>query len=228
MLAKKYINNRENLSGIVANYIKEAILAGEYKGGDHILETEVATVLGISRAPVREAIRELENEGIVTTIPRKGTYVTKFNTEDIKEVFDIRLLLENNIIKILIYNNKLTEDDFINLENIIKEMINIVESEGDEVSKSILLNMKDMEFHRYLWEKSGSQRRVKILEGIFFQLRMAMLYDTNETGDLLVTATEHYNIIEALKSKDIDKCKKALKEHIISYKEGKFNNLGFE
>ena len=219
---QNYMNNRENLSSVVVNYIKESILAGTYKEGEHILETEVALKLGISRAPVREGIKELEKEGIVTTVPRKGTYVTKFSMEDIKEVFDIRLLLENNIIKILIYEDKLTEKDFLHLENLVKEMGRIAESSLDDSNKLIMINLKDMEFHRYIWQKSGSQRRVKMLESIFFQLRIAMLYDTTETGDLFITANDHYEIIDCLKSKDIDRCKKALREHIVSYKEGKF------
>lgn len=219
---ESYMYNRENLSGVVVNYIKEAILAGSYKEGDHILETAVAIKLGISRAPVREGLKELEKEGIVTTIPRKGTYVTRFKVKDIKEVFDIRLLLENSILEILINENKLTEQDFINLEILIAEMVEIANSDMDESKKSIAMNYKDIEFHRYLWIKSDSQRRVKILDGIFFQLRIAMLYDTNESGDLLRTATDHINILTYLKNKDIGGCLIALREHIISYKEGKF------
>lgn len=222
MLRQSKTFSRENLSAVVVDYIKDSILAGHYKEGDHILETKVAIELGISRAPVREGIKELEKEGIVTVIPRKGTYVTQFTEEDIKEVFDIRLLLENNINKILIYEDKLNDRDFINLENLVKEMVQIAELDIDDISKSIMINQKDMEFHRYIWNKSGSQRRVKLLEGIFFQLRMAMLYDMHETGDYKISATDHYYIIESLRSKDIEKCKKALTEHIISYKEGKF------
>lgn len=222
MLIDTSAYKRENLSKVVVDYIKEMILAGVYKEGDHILETEVAQTLGISRAPVREGIKELENEGVVTVVPRKGTYVTKFTMEDIKEVFDIRLLLENNILEILIEEDKLKEEDFKLLEGIVDEMINIVNGSEDLIRKTIMLNRKDMEFHKFLWQKSGSKRRVEILEGLFFQLRVAMLYDTNETGDLLVTATDHNEIIEYLRSKDLEKCKKAFREHIISYKEGKF------
>lgn len=217
-----YLNKRENLNSVVVDYIKEAILNGEYKVGDHINESEVANILGISRAPVREAIRELENDGILTTMPRKGTYVTEYSLEDIKEVFDIRLLLENNINKILIYENKLIEDDFIHLEKIVKDMVDIAESSLDNEKKSLLINKKDMDFHRFIWQRSGSQRRVKILESMFFQLRIAMLYDMKKTGDLILSATDHYEIIESLRSKDIDRCKMALREHIISYKYGTF------
>ena len=219
---KTYVSNRENLSSIVSDYIKEAILTGIYKEGDRILETEVAFNLGISRAPVREGIKELAKEGVVTIVPRKGTHVTEFGVHDIKEVFDIRLLLENDILKILIEEDKLTEKDFKHLEDLVDEMVEISNSNMDDLKKSTMINLKDMEFHRYIWQKSGSQRRVKILEDMFFQLRIAMLYDTNETGDLYMTAADHYEIIDNLKSKDLEKCKKALREHIISYKLGIF------
>ncbi|AKL97237.1 transcriptional regulator GntR family [Clostridium aceticum] len=222
MLVKTADYQKENLCSIVVDYIREMILCGVYKEGDHILETEVAKNLGISRAPVREGIKELQNEGIVTVIPRKGTYITKFTLEDIKEVFDIRLLLENNILEILISENKLSEEDFLTLENIVSSMIQVVNGPEDIEKKAMIINMKDMEFHRFIWKKSGSSRRVEILEGIFFQLRMAMLYDTNETGNLLVTATDHYEIIKHLRSKDLERCKKALREHIVSYKDGRF------
>ena len=219
---QNYLSKRENLNSIVVDYIKEAILSGTYKIGDHINESELAINLGVSRAPVREAIRELENEGILTTKPRRGTYVTDYTLEDIKEVFDIRLLLENNINKILIYEDKLTEKDFNHLEQLVKEMVDIAESSIDDSQKSLLINKKDMDFHRFIWRKSGSLRRVKMLESIFFQLRIAMLYDMYETDNFLQSATDHYAIIEALKSKDIDKCKKALREHILYYKKGTF------
>ncbi|HZH92486.1 MAG TPA: GntR family transcriptional regulator, partial [Tissierellaceae bacterium] len=125
---QNYMKSRHNLSKIVVDYIKESILSGLYKEGDHILETEVANTLGISRAPVREAIKELEKEGIVQTLPRRGTFVTKFSLEDIKEVFEIRMLLENNIFKILIYENKLSDEDFINLEKLVIQMERIADS----------------------------------------------------------------------------------------------------
>lgn len=221
-VAQKYLGKQQSLSSLVVDYVKESILAGVYKEGHHLLETELANTLGISRAPVREAIKELEKEGIVQTLPRKGTFVTRFTLEDIKEVFDIRMLMENNIFKILVYEDRLKENDFQHLEELVSEMETIAGSTLGLTEKSIMINMKDMEFHRFLWDKSGSKRRVKILEGIFFQLRMAMLYDTNETGDLTKTATDHYQIIEALRSKDIPKCKSALAEHIITYNENPF------
>lgn len=222
MLISSSTYQRDNLCSVVVDYIKELILSGAYRAGDHVLESEVALKLGISRAPVREGLKELEKEGIVTVLPRKGTYITKFTLEDIKEVFDIRLLLEDNILEMLISENKMTEEDFNTLETIVNDMVKIANSKEEDLNKAILINMKDMEFHKFIWQKSGSRRRVEILSGIFFQLRMAMLYDTNRTGDLFATATDHYEIIKHLRNKNIDKCKRALREHISFYKEGMY------
>ncbi len=220
MLISSSTYQRDNLCSVVVDYIKELILSGTYRAGDHVLESEVALKLGISRAPVREGLKELEKEGIVTVLPRKGTFITKFTLEDMKEVFDIRLLLEDNILEILINENKMMEEDFDTLEKIVNDMVKIANSKEENMNKAIMINMKDMEFHKFIWQKSGSRRRVELLSGIFFQLRMAMLYDTNRTGDLFATATDHYAIIKYLRNKDIDKCKRALREHISFYKEG--------
>lgn len=217
-ITQRNISKRENLNEMVVNYIKESILYGIYKPGDRIIENELSLKLDISRAPIREGIRQLEQEGIITSLPRKGTYITKFDAEDIKEVFHIRLLLENDIIEILISKDKLDDKDFDYLTRLVDEMVRIVNSNIPEKEKSVQINLKDMDFHRYIWKKSGSKRRVNILEGLFFQLRMAMLYDMEETDDLLVTATDHYKIIESLRSKDIERCKKELSDHIITFR----------
>ncbi|HSH36157.1 GntR family transcriptional regulator, partial [Schnuerera sp.] len=84
---------KKSLSDIVIDYITKKILTGEYKEGDRILESKIAESLEISRAPVREGIIELQNQGLLKYIPRKGNFVTKMTMEDVKEVFDIRLLL---------------------------------------------------------------------------------------------------------------------------------------
>lgn len=212
--------SKKNLSEIVVDYIKNKILTGKYKEGDRILEMKIAEELNISRAPVREGIIELQNQGLLKFIPRKGNYVTRITLEDIKEIFDIRLLLEYSVIEILIKENKLKKNDFLTLTNIIDQMMDIAKSEGDIEDRTIKINDLDMKFHNYLWEKSGSKRRVKILRDLFLQLQMAMVFDTRMTGDLEVTASDHYSIIEYLKEGNIEKTKQALKDSIIIYRKG--------
>lgn len=209
---------RENLSSVVVDYLKNKILSGEFREGFHVLESNVAEELGISRAPVREGIKELQNQGLIRSVPRKGNFVVKMEMEDVREIFDIRILLENSVLEKIIDEKKLSEEDFENLTAIIEEMVEIARAEGNEMGKIVRINEKDIKFHNYLWEKSGSKRRVKILSDLYFQLQMAMVIDTRLTGDLDVTAKDHYDIIKYLKIGDVENCKQALKNHIITYR----------
>ncbi len=217
-MIEKQVYLKKNLSDIVVDYIKNKILTGEYKEGDHVSEVKVAEALDISRAPVREGIKELQNQGLIKFIPRKGNYVARMTLEDVKEVFDIRLLLENSVIEILINQKKLEQKDYDRLTEIVDEMMYVANSIDHIQDKIIKINELDMKFHTFLWQKSGSERRVKILTDLFIQLQLAMIIDTQMTGNLGVTASDHYEIIKFLKEENIDECKKALRNHIISYR----------
>lgn len=214
---------RRNLSSIVVEYIKEKILTGEYKDGDHVSETLVAQELGMSRAPVREGIKDLQNQGLIIFKPNKGNYVAKITLDDVKEIFDIRLQLEDSIFEILIKQNKLTDQDLAVLSGMVDEMVNVLNTDEDFEHKSVKINQKDVEFHKFLWNKSESKRRVKILSDLYAQLQMAMVIDNRFTGDLESTAKEHYEIVQALTKKDLEKSKEALRNHIRYYKSGILN-----
>lgn len=209
---------RENLHALVVDYLKHKIITGEYKEGDHILESVVAEELGISRAPVREGIRELENQGLIKSIPRKGNYVATLTVEDLKEIFDIRILLEDYILEKIITEDKLTAEDYKKLTDLVDEMVKIAQQEGEISSRIVGVNEKDIEFHTYLWNKSGSYRTVKMLKDLHFQLQLAMVIDTKLTDDLEVTARDHYEMLEKLKNKDLAGCLTALKNSIVTYK----------
>ena len=216
---------KQNLSDIVVDYLKRKILTGEYKEGDRINEVKVAEELNISRAPVREGIKELESHGLLKPVPRKGSFVTKMSIEDIKEIYDIRIALENSIIEILINEKKLDEEDFKKITSIVDEMMQIAKSNEDIHQKTIKINEKDVEFHQILWKKADSSRRMKILSDLHIQLQFAMFIDMKMTGNLENTGETHYDIIKYLKEGNIDKCKEALKNHIEVYNGKKPSDL---
>lgn len=216
----------QSLSEMVTEYIKNKILLGEYKEGYRVIEAKIAEELGISRAPVREGIKELENQGLIKIVPRKGTFVTRMSPEDVREIFDIRLLLENDVLEILIRNRLLSAEDFATLENIIQEMVLVTLENADEAHKILKINQKDMEFHRFLWEKTGSARRLRILQNLYSQLQMAMVIDTRLTGDLEKTVKDHYNIFQYLQAHDVEKSKEALRNHIELYVASLTDNSG--
>jgi len=213
------MNQRErfahkSLKSSVVDYLREQIFLENYVGGDRIVESKVADELDISRAPVREAIKELENEGLVETIPRKGTFVVEFESDEIQELFDIRVMLEERVFKILIEENLLDEEDFHYLENLVNEMVEIAESDIDENEKIVEVNKRDMRFHSYLWSKSNSKWTNKILTTLYYQLQLAMIYDAKKEENLREASLKHKDILKCLKHESVKETKQAVIEHI--------------
>src|SRR6056297_413200 len=161
----------ESLKDVAVNYLTEKILTGEYKPNEKINEVQVANELGISRAPIREVIKD-----------------------------------------------KLNEKNFYFLESKIELMEEIANSEYDFNTKKIKINSEDIKFHKYIWEKADSPRRLEILFDLHLQLQMAMLFDTEMTGDLKNTAETHKGIVKYLRAGDAKNAKAALVEHIEMYK----------
>jgi len=208
----------QSLKDVAVNYLTKKIMTGEYKPNEKINEVQVANELGISRAPIREGIKELSSQGLVTQIPRKGTYVVELTEKDIHEIYQIRVSLENCIIDKIVKDNKLKEKDFKFLEKKIKTMEDIANSDDDFNTKKIKINREDIKFHKYIWEKADSPRRQEILFDLHRQLQMAMLFDTEMTGDLKNTAETHKDIVKYLRAGNAKNAKSALVDHIEMYK----------
>jgi len=210
--------SKENLSTIVAKYVREQIFLGRYGPGGRVSEADLCRELGVSKAPVREAIKEVESQGLIEVRPNKGSFVTELALEDIKEIFDVRLLLEGSIFEILLREDRLTDADLARLTEIVDQMVELVRSDDAEDAKMASLEEMNLEFHSFLWHRSGSTRRLRILLDLQYQLRLASLMDTKLGGNPEETAKMHYDIIEALRRKDIRAAKRALKQHIAIYR----------
>lgn len=222
MINKQVLTNF-NLSSAVVNYIQEKIFLGEYKAGERIIESKIAEELNISRAPVREAISDLKNQGLIRSVPRKGNFVVEFTDEDVKEIYDIRILLEDSILEILVNEDKLSEKDYQNLTVIVDEMVEASRQECTVPEKIIRVNEKDIEFHKYLWERSESKRRFNILSDLFLQLRLSMIIDAKSTKNLEEAAKQHYEMIKYLRLRDLQNCQRLLREHIETYRKDNKN-----
>ena len=216
------------LSTRVAEYLKRQIFLGNYQGGDHILEKEIADELDVSRAPVREAIQNLEKRGLLKTIPRRGSFVESFAEEDIKEIFEIRIMLEGRVLDTLINEDLLSEEDYVQLEKIIDDMVEIVRQNLNEREKIVELNEADIAFHKYLWRKSERELTRDLLDRIYNQLKLAMIVDTKMEDDLESSARDHQEIISALKNRDSEAAQKALIDHIVSFKKELMEKYKFE
>lgn len=97
-MAKALTVKRKSLAIQVADALRELILSGEYDQGEQLRQDDVAKKLGVSRIPVREAFQQLEAEGLVVNVPYKGAIVSRLTTEEIEEYFDIRMVLEGELL----------------------------------------------------------------------------------------------------------------------------------
>src|SRR5699024_8904698 len=93
------IDNREMLHNKVCSVLRGAILKGDFKPGERLVQTELAKLTGVSRMPIREALRTLETEGLVTLEPHKGAVVRSISREDIMEIYELRAILEPLVLK---------------------------------------------------------------------------------------------------------------------------------
>ncbi len=208
----------KSMSSQVANYIKKQILSGEYEKGEHLVEKKIAQNLGVSRAPVRDALRMLSNKGLIESIPHKGHFVSGFSESEIKEIFEIRLFLEEQVLDDIFENELLDITDYKYINKLAKEMMQIANGKHYANYKEQLLelNKKDVAFHKHLWGKSKKVYSVDFLKKIHDHLRLAMIIDSQLKNGLEKTAQQHLDLAQAISEKNLMKTKKILKEHVYS------------
>lgn len=208
---------KKSLADVVVDYVKNRVMAGTLKSGDRLIEAEISKEFNISRAPVREAMRILNEQGIVAFSPRKGNHVMEMSTEEVLEIFEIRTTLEVQILKKLVKEKMLTEKDFDHLYKLTNDMKNINDKAETDEEKTYLLNHLDMSFHKYLWSVSGNSRRAQILEGLFYQLLIDMNENIGTLGHSEEKADEHERIIYALKGGDFLTVTLEFQNHLFGY-----------
>ena len=193
----------------VANQIRNAIKNGKLKPGDRLIETDLASDMQIGRNAVREAIRYLEKEGLVTTMPFKGAHVTEFTEKDLGDLCALRMALEELAIKTLIKN---LDDEKINrLETVVDEMKQVAQNADVEA-----IIEADLGFHRAICELSGNRRLLEAWLNLSHQLSAFIaLKDKFYDEDTPETNLElHYPVFEAIKNHDEDLAVRQMKEVI--------------
>lgn len=207
----------DSISAVVEKYVKDQILAARLKSGEKIVEKEIADTLQISRAPVREALGKLSQQGLVIFSPRRGHTVLELPREGILEVFQIRISLELQVLRILVSTRALNGEDYETLGALADQMEKVPQN-GEAGSEHIFqLNGLDIEFHRYLWKASKSVQRAQLLEGLFFQLLIVMNQDVRSFGSSEEKAREHRALIEALRTNNAARVCKEFHNHLDKY-----------
>ncbi len=194
------------LSVEVMNRIIDAIAVGELNPGDHITEQYIAAKMEISRAPIREAIRELASQGIIRLLPRKGAYIAPLFPQDIKEAYILRSCLEGLAAELA--TKRLTREDLMALESFTKKM---EQAAIDDNSAVYVEN--DLKFHDLIAERSGHYRLIKMIEGVRVQTRLLMsmskCHSISQTDE-----SSHQLIIEALNARNAELAEQRMRQHI--------------
>jgi len=200
---------RSTLVERVANQIREAIKSSKLKPRDRLIEADLANEMQIGRNAVREAIRYLEKEGLVTAPPFKGAHVSEFGKDDLDELYELRILLEERAIKRLVKNLK--KEKLTKLESIVDTMKKV--SKSGSVEEIIAA---DLSFHEAICELSGSRRLLEAWLNLSHQLKAFIglkdqLYDDDTPETSLGI---HYPVFEAIKQGDANLAVKRMDEVI--------------
>ena len=198
----------ENICG----YLRAKIISGHFRPGEKLVENKLAASVGISRPPLREALRKLEEEHLVYTIPRKGTYVKEMSQKDIDEVYQARELIEDGAIEFFATHKVRF---FPLIASFLSNASYLSFTALDDPDRLLVYRQKIADFHVKLVEEVGNSRITHFFQSLYLNLaRYQYLYFSREPGALERSQEEHEMISKILFDGDYVKAKKCLKKHI--------------
>jgi DNA-binding GntR family transcriptional regulator len=218
----------ESIKEKVMTYLKNDIIEGRLKQGEKLIESSLCNKLNVSRTPLREAIRGLEMEGLVKSIPNRGSFVVELTNQDINEIFDIRALLEGEASKISI--PYLAGVDFEKLESIQEDLKKALSTKNIDAFERY-----NIEFHKCFHDKCPNQRLISYIDDVNKYNRMLRLKALGVPGRAEDIIKEHEEIIVNAKKGDKHKVEELTKKHfenakalLIAYRKDQINYEGVE
>lgn len=205
----KEMGDKYSLRGKVYDRIREDILNGIYKEQEELKEATLGEKMGVSRTPVREALRQLELEGLVEIIPNKGARVTGITKKDIEDIYQIRYLLEG--LSARWATEHVTEEQLDKME----ETLYLTDFHAGKGNFPQVYEL-DSQFHELMYEASGSKMLNHILSDFHMyvtRIRKTSLSNVTRSKN---STEEHRAILEAIKERDADKAEQCAHEHVLS------------
>lgn len=204
---KVNMNEYLPLRDVVFNTLRQAILKGELAPGERLMEIQLAERLGVSRTPIREAIRKLELEGLVLMIPRKGAEVAKISEKSLRDVLEVRRSLEELAIELAC--QRMTPEDVAELEKKQEEFREaVLKGSAMEIAET------DEAYHDIIYKGTCNDRLIQIINNLreqMYRYRLEYIKDEDKRQVLLL---EHDNILKAVRMKRVEDAKVAMREHI--------------
>ena len=206
------------LREVVFNTLRQAIIQGEFQPGQRLMEVTLANKLGVSRTPVREAIRMLELEGLVVMIPRKGAEVANITVKDLKDALEVRMAIEELSVKLAC--QRLDDES---AEEIKKTCMAFKEAINSKLVPAIVQG--DEAFHKAIYKASKNQKLINIAQNLreqVYRYRVEYVKDFSYHDNLI---KEHDLITMAILKGDSDNAQKIMSEHIFNQEQIVIKNV---
>ena len=201
------MGDNHSLSEKVFHKLQEDILSGKYAVDEELKEKTIGDELGVSRTPVREALRQLELQGLVTITPNKGAHVTGFSKEDLNDIYEIRSVMEGLCAKWAA--KKATPEQIEELEeNVFLSDFHFSKENWDQMVEL------DNRFHELVYEACGSKELTHVLRDYHHYLQRIRKITLEQKTRARASMDEHRRIAEALKARDAKTAEKYAREHI--------------
>ncbi|MBE5865898.1 MAG: GntR family transcriptional regulator [Lachnospiraceae bacterium] len=209
------------LRDVVFNTLRQAILTGELKPGERLMEIHLADKLGVSRTPIREAIRKLELEGLVTMIPRKGAEVAQITEKSMNDVLEVRRAMD--VLCVELACERISEEALGDLKAACENFEQMVKTK--DVKK---IAKADVELHDIILQATGNRRLVQLVNNLseqMYRYRYEYIKDFSQHERLV---DEHRIIYESLVNKDKETASEAAKTHIDNQKKAIIQRIRLE
>ena len=195
------------LSSRVYHQIRSEILKGTLIPGESVTEMGLAKDCGVSRTPVREALRQLELEGLVELIPNKGAVILGISPEDICDIYQIRAMLEGSVAERAA--QKATDED-------VKKLTEILDLTEFYISRQNLqqLQAMDGQFHQLIYEMSGSRMFRRVLKDLHYYIGLTRDASLKSEGRAVQSVKEHRAVLEAISHHDGERAKELMTLHV--------------
>lgn len=206
------------LREVVFNTLRNAIIQGEFQPGERLMEVTLANKLGVSRTPVREAIRMLELEGLVVMIPRRGAEVASITVKDLKDALEVRMAIEALSVRLAC-----ERIDEAGKEELKKVCIAFREAINSKLVPAIV--QSDESFHNTIYKLSKNQRLINIAQNLreqVYRYRVEYVKDFSYHEKLVV---EHDKITMAILKGDVETAETIMNEHIYNQEQIVIKNV---
>ena len=204
---KVNMNEYLPLRDVVFNTLRQAILRGELKPGERLMEIQLANILGLCRTPIRDAIRKLELEGLVLMIPRKGAEVAEITEKNMRDVLEVRKALEELAVQLAC--DKITKEEIEEMKKAAEDFKKILKSKDiTEIAEA------DVRFHDIIYMATDNQKLIQLLNNLreqMYRYRIEYLKKKECYPQLL---NEHQTIIDAIAGHDKELATKFTSQHI--------------